>query len=200
MEMGYGNESNAIGLRYKIAANASALMRAICCTAKSEGGPAIYDMPGLPRTVSNEETAVTASTTIVPILSIRPKTTFQSLENLVLTVPTSWQIQTDQPIRVVLLHNNTLTGASWADVDAVNSSIEYDVSATALTGGQKVDEVYVPTAGSGNNTRGATVGPLGKTILWDRQGSETGILTVAAVRTTNTDAEVLATMKWEELR
>ena len=38
MEMGYGDEANAIGLRYKIAANANATMRAICCTVKSEGG------------------------------------------------------------------------------------------------------------------------------------------------------------------
>lgn len=200
MELGYGNDNNAVGFRYKVTANASATMRAICCTVKSEAGPSLYEMPGLPRAISNQQTAVTASTTLVPILSIRPKTTFASKENLILGIPKSWQVQTTQPVRVVLLHDCTLTNASWADVDTNNSMMEYDVSATAVTGGHEVDEVYVATAGAGANSRGSAVGPLGKTLLWDRQDSVTGILTVAAIRTGGSDAAVLATMRWEELR
>lgn len=200
MEVGYGNNANAIGFRYKITANANATMKAICCTVKSEGGEALYEMPGLPRAISNQQTAVTASTTLVPILSIRPKTTFNSLENMMLAIPKSWQIQTTQPVRVVLIHDCTLTGAVWADVDTTNSMMEYDVTASALSGGHEVDEVYVPVAGSGVNSRGSTTGPLGKTLLWNRQDSVTGILTVAAIRTTASDAAVLGTIRWEELR
>jgi hypothetical protein len=202
MEVGYGNDANAIGFRYKITANASATMKAICCTVKSEGGEALYNMPGLPRAISNQQTAVTASTTLVPILSIRPKTTFNSKENMMIAIPKSWQIQTDQPVRVVLLHDGTLDAGSvsWTDVDTTNSMMEYDVSATSVTGGHEVDEVYVATAGAGVNSRGSETGPLGKTILWNRQDSVTGILTVAAIRTTASDASVLATMRWEELR
>lgn len=200
MEIGYGNEANAIGFRYKITANASATMKAICCTVKSEGGEALYDMPGLPRAISNQQTTVTASTTLVPILSIRPKALFNSKENMILGIPKSWQVQTSQPIRVVLLHDATLTNDSWADVDTSNSMMEYDVSATALSGGHEVDEVYIATAGAGANSRGSQTGPLGKTLLWNRQDAVTGILTVAAIRTTASDAAVLATMRWEELR
>lgn len=200
MEVGYGNDDNALGFRYKITANASATMKAICCTVKSEGGTPLYEMPGLPRAVSNQETAVTASTTLVPILSIRPKTTFNSKDNLILGVPKSWQVETTQPVRVVLLHDCTLTGASWTDVDTTNSMMEYDVTASAVSGGHEVDEVYVSVAGAGVNSRGSTAGPLGKTLLWNRQDSVTGILTIAAIRTTASDAAVKAAIRWEELR
>lgn len=200
MEVGYGNNNNAVGFRYKVTANASATMKAICCTVKSEGGDSLYEMPGLPRAISNQQTGKTASTTLVPILSIRPKTTFNSKENLILGIPKSWQVETTQPIRVVLLHDCTLTGASWTDVDSTNSMMEYDVTASAVTGGHEVDEVYVATAGAGVNSLGSTAGPLGKTLLWNRQDSVTGILTVCAIRTTASDASVKAAIRWEELR
>ena len=200
MELGYGDESNAVGFRYKIAANASATMRAICCTVKSEGGESLYNMPGLPRAISRQQSAATVSTTLIPILSIRPKTTYNSMDNLILGIPKSWQIQTDQPVRIVLLHDATLTGASWTDVDSTNSMMEYDLTASAVSGGHEVDEVYVATAGVGNNSVGSKSGPLGKTLLWDRQDSVTGILTIAGIRTGASDAAVLAAMRWEELR
>jgi hypothetical protein len=202
MEVGYGNDANAIGFRYKITSNASATMKAICCTVKSEGGEALYDMPGLPRAISNGTTPVTVSSSLVPILSIRPKAQFNSKENMILALPKSFQVQTDQPIRVVLLHDGTLAAGSvsWTDVDTTNSMMEYDVSAATVTGGHEVDEIYISTAGVGANATGAGVGLLGKTLLWNRQDSVTGVLTVAAIRTTASDASVLASIRWEELR
>lgn len=200
MELGYGNESNAIGFRYVVTANASATMKAICCTVKSEGGSPLFEMAGLPRSASNQQTPRTAGTTIVPILSIRPRATFNSLPNLGLCIPKSWQIQTTQPARIVLLHDATLTGASWNNVETNDSMMEYDVAATAITGGHIVDEIYVATAGTGSNSRGSSAGSLGKTLMWDRQDSVSGILTVAAIRTGGTNASLLATTRWEEIR
>jgi len=150
MEMGYGNDNNAIGLRYVITANASATMKAICCTVKY----------------------------------------------LILSIPKGYSISTNNPIRLALIHDGTLTGAAWADVDAT-SSIEYDVSASAITGGHATKIEYL---GATNNTRVAAQGLLGKLALWDRQGAETGIYTVAAVKTGAQDASVLASMDWEEIR
>ena len=196
MEMGYGNDNNAIGLRYVITANASATMKAICCTVKSEGGAPLRSLAGLSRSISNGVTPVTASTTLVPIISIRPKATYNSLENLILTIPKGYSISTNNPIRLALIHDGTLTGAAWADVDAT-STIEYDVTASAITGGHATKIEYI---GATNNTRVAAQGLLGKLALWDRQGAETGIYTVAAVRTGAQDASVLASMDWEEIR
>ena len=199
MEIGYGNSANAIGFRYKIAANASATMKAICCTVKSEGGKNIRELAGLSRAVSNGVTPVSASTTLVPVLSVRPKTTFNSLENLILAIPKGWSISTTNPIRLVLIHDGVLTGASWTDVDTDESSLEYDVSATAVTNGHVLATEYI--ASNGSNRAGAASGLLGKVALWDRQDdTETGILTIAAVRTGTSDADVLASLDWEEIR
>ena len=202
MEVGYGNANNAIGFRYKITANASATMKAICCTVKSEGGEDLYDMPGLPRAADNNTTARTVSTTRLPVISIRPKTTFNSLENLILAIPKSYFITTTQPIHYELYHDATLDAGSvsWADVDTDDSMMEYDVSATSFTGGHKVGAGYLGTAGSAQTRSGGGAGLLGKTLLWDRQNTVTGVLTLAAIRTTASDATVYAGLEWEELR
>ena len=200
MEVGYGNSSNAIGFRYKITANASATMKTICCTVKSEGGEDLYDMPGLPRAADTNTTPRTVSTTVLPIISIRPKTTFNSLENLILAIPKAYDLNTSHPIHYHLIHDGTLTGASWADADTNDSMMEYDVSATAISGGHKVGSGYMGTAGSAQTRAGAGNGLLGKTLLWDRQDGVTGILSLCAVRTTGSDATVYAGMEWEEIR
>lgn len=196
MEVGYGDEANAIGFRYRIAANASATMRAICCTVKSEGGQNLGDMTGLPRVADNGISSVTASTTLVPILSVRPSSTFNGFDNLGLAIPIDVDVETDNPIRLVVLHNATLTGETWSAVG--DSMMEYDVSASALSGGHEVDSGYVSSSAKNRATSAGSL--LGKTVLWNRKNSLTGILTVAAVKTGATDASVLAALKWKEIR
>jgi len=204
MELGYGDDANGVGFRYKIAANASATMKAICCTAKSEGGENLRNLPGLARSVDTVVTTQTVSTTLVPIISIRPKATFQSLPNLGLAIPKSFSLQTTEAIRVVLMHDVTLTDPVWADVDTDQSMMEYDVSATALSNGHInfSDYVYATSSGpAASQQTTAEKGLLGKTVLWDRQhDTVTGIYTLAAVRTGGVDASVLAGLLWEEIR
>jgi len=198
MEMGYGNDDNAIGIRYRVTANSSATMKAICCTVKSEGGVSLAELQGLPRSISNGVTAVTASTTLIPILSIRPKSTFLTYDNLGIAIPKSYSVTTTNPIRLAIVHDCALTGASWADVDASHSMMEYDVTASTLTGGHVVLEDYIATAATNRASSGG--GVLGKTVLWERKDSITGILTIAAVKTGASDADVLASLKWDEIR
>ena len=198
MEVGYGNEANAIGFRYKILANASATMQAICCTVKSEGGKDIKDVEGLPRAVDVGVTSKSVGTTRIPLLSIRPKATWKTFDNLSITIPKSFNITTDNPIRVDVLHDCTLTNAVWTDVDTDVSAVEYDISATATGDGHVVYSEYLTT--SAKNTGLSGEGILGKTVLWNRLGAESGIFTIAAVRTSNTDAEVFTSVQWEEIR
>lgn len=203
MEACYGDENNAVGFRMVTTANQNATMKAICCTVKSEGGGDLRNLGGLPRSIDNGETPVTVDNTITPILSIRPKATFNSINNMILTIPKSYEIQTSEPIRFILIHNGTLTGASFTDVDTNQSSVEYDISATAITGGHEVVSGYLAAqstgAAAGRFTNNQT-GLLGKTYLWNRQGSETGILTLAAIRTTVDNADVFSSLSWEEIR
>lgn len=197
MEIGYGDDDNAIGFRYRIAKNASATMSAICGTVKSEGGDSLFNISGYPRSIDLNVTPKTVSTSPVVLLSIRPKATFNSIVNKSLSIAKSFFLQTDNPIKIMLIHNATLTGASWVNVDANESAIEYDKSASSYTGGHILFSDYISAS---KNTTTSAKGLLGKTPLWYRRNSDTGILTLVAVRSSGTDASVLAGLNWEEIR
>lgn len=197
MELGYGDTNNAIGFRYRITANASATMKAICGTVKSEGGISIQDLPGYQRSIDNGTTAVTVSTTLIPVLSIRVKSTLNSITNRGLYIPTGYTVSGNNPIRYVLLYRPTLTGATWTDVDTTYSGMEYDVSASAVSGGIQIDSDYLST---GRNTESKDGGVLGRTILSQGRSGTSDILTIAAIRTTTSNCDTYCTLKWKELR
>jgi len=198
MEMGYGDDDNAIGLRYRIPINAGAIMKAICATVKSEGGLDIKDIEGLNRGGTMGATTKTVSTSLVPLISIRPKSTFQSYKNRGIALPKNYSIHTDNPISLILLHDVTLTGSpSWFDVDTTYSMMEYDISASGYSNGCIVFADYV---GTSKNRGISSKNLLGKTILWNRRGTETGILTLAAMKTGTSDAKVAVGFNWGEIR
>jgi hypothetical protein len=197
MEIGYGDTNNAVGFRYRIAKNSLAKMKAICGTVKSEGGKPLFEMDGYPQSADSNVTAKSVSTTLIPLISIRPRTTFNSLPNNAIAIPKYISIQTDNPIRLVVIHDATLTGASWSNVDTTHSIMEFDTSATAFTGGHRLFSDYVATS---RNTQSSTRSLMGKAVLWARKNGLSGILTVCAVRTTTTNASVLTSINWEEIR
>jgi hypothetical protein len=197
-EIGYFNGTNGFGFRYKVATNAAAEMRAICVTVKSEGGESLFDLPGFNRHADMGETVTTVGTVLTPLLSIRQKSTFNSLTNVGITIPEGYNLQVDNPVRLVVILNSTLTGASWSDVDTTNSTMEFDTSATALTGGIEIGGEYIGT-GSKNTVAGSK-GLPGRNVLAYGSNGVGDILTLAAVRTTTTNADVLAGLTWREVR
>lgn len=197
MEMGYGDENNGVGFRYTITANASAAMKAICATVKSEGGDRIFEMAGYNRSIDLGVTSKTVSTSLIPIISIRPRATFNSLPNLALAIPTDIFVEMDNPVRLVLTHDGALTGASWSNVDINESIVEYDTSATAISNGHILWTDYASTS---KNIPASIEGTLGRTLLWNRKGTESGIVTLSAIRTSATNAELFAGFRWKEIR
>lgn len=203
-EMLYGDENNGVGFRYRVPSNSAAKMRAICCTVKSRGGGALRDLPGVPRAIDMGVTPKTVSTTLIPLISIRSKATFGGVPNNILTIPENFALQASDAIKFEIIQGGTLTGPSWVDVDTTGSCMEYDVTATAISGGQKIYSEYLPANSSGPSaTRTTSVGEgvLGKTVLWNRRSSQSNVLTIAAIRTSGSDSTTtFAAMDWEELR
>lgn len=197
MELGYGDADNGIAFRYRVSTNASATLRAICATVKSEGGLDLFDLDGFPSSIDRGTSTKTISTSLVPLLSIRARSTFNSVTNRVLFVSIEFSVQTDNPVKVALYHDNTLTGASWNNVDTNNSAMEYDISASAFSNGHLFHSEYVASV---KNVNTSGKGVAGRAILWLPRGSESGIITLAAVRTTSTNADMLASLKWREIR
>lgn len=196
MEMGYGDTENAIGIRYRITANASATMKAICGTVKSEGGKSILDLDGLPFGISNRVTPITVSTTLIPVVSIRMASTFNSITNRGLALIKGFSLSVDNPVNYRLLYRPTLTGPSWTSVDT-NSFMEYDVTASAVSGGTLIDDDIVTTS---KNVLASKLNTLGRVILSQGRTATSDILTIAAVRSGSINASTTGSLKWEEVR
>ena len=143
-------------VRYEISTSSAvaASMKAICCSVISEGGfeqTSIDHVARRTTTFSNIDTAA-----FYPIVSIRlasGRTGAVVLPNRVQFLPL-----TSQNYEVALIKNATLTGATWAATVPSDANVDYDVAATAMTGGTIAQTDYVTSTGSGGtvNTSIAT--------------------------------------------
>jgi len=134
-------------VRYEItntaATASSSTMKQICSTVISEGG---YEQTSIDHVARRTTALATIGTTFLPLVSIRLASTALGavvLPNRVQVLPT-----TSQNYEVALIKNPTLTGASWSAV-STNANVQFDVSATATTGGSIVQTDYATATGSG---------------------------------------------------
>jgi hypothetical protein len=134
-------------VRYEISSSSAlaASMKAICCSVVSEGGFEQTSIDHVARRTTAFANIDTAA--FYPIVSIRlaaGRTGAVILPNRVQFLPL-----TSQNYEVALIKNPTLTGATWASTVPSDSNVEFDVAATALTGGTIVQTDYVTSTGSG---------------------------------------------------
>lgn len=179
--------------RYELTSTGSTgTIRQICSSVISEGG---YVNRSITRAVGNALTGKNLSNTeYTPLVCIRLKST--RLDSVV--VPTKFDLYGLQlaafGYRVIL--NPTLTGASWTSTD-VTSAIEYDISATALSGGTVLDQgIFVGSnKGGAASVSSAEVDfsqQLGRTLA-----GVSDIWCIAAIATTNND-DAVASVSWQE--
>ena len=134
----------------------------------------------------------------VPILSIRPKGTFNSIVNRVQTIQRQIEVYNSTNLALIdVIYNGTLTGASWNSVDD-DSIMEYDESATAVSGGTVVLTFMVgATAQSKTSTTTSLVGRLPLSL--DIDGANPTPLTIVASNIGGA-AACLGAMNWQEYR
>jgi hypothetical protein len=183
----------SLPVRYELTSTgATGTMRAICSTVISEGG---YSNRSQSRAIGTSLTGKNLTTTVYrPLVCIRLKSA--NIDSIV--VPTKFDLYGLQlaafSYRVIL--NPTLTDANWTSAGD-NSSVEYDLSATALTGGTVIDQgVFVGTnKGGSTSVSGSDVdfsNQLGRTIA-----GVSDIWCLAAIATTNND-DAVASVSWQE--
>jgi hypothetical protein len=146
-------------LRYEIVSSAAvaATMKQICSSVMSEGG---YDAQSANYTAARSTERSTFSNTFIPLISIRlasGRSGAVVLVKLAQALPT-----VTQNYEVVLLKNTTLTGASWAST--VSTNVDYDETATALSGGVVVAQDYVTSTSQGRSAARVDAG-----YNWDLQ-------------------------------
>jgi hypothetical protein len=145
----YGNAvymtTATLPVRYEISSATSAVaasMKSICITVISEGG---FEQTSIDHVARRTTVLGTIGSTFLPLVSIRLASTALGavvLPNRVQVLPT-----TNQNYEVALIKNPTLTGASWSAV-STDANVEFDVAATATTGGSIVQTDYVTASGS----------------------------------------------------
>ena len=183
----------SLPVRYELTSTGAAgTMRAICSTVISEGG---YSNRSQSRAVGTALTGKNLSQAAYrPLICIRLKSA--NIDSIV--VPTKFDLYGLQlaafGYRVIL--NPTLTDANWTSAGD-NSSVEYDLSATALTGGTVIDQgIFV-----GSN-KGGTASVSSSDVDFSNQLGRTiagvsDIWCLAAIATTNND-DAVASVSWQE--
>jgi hypothetical protein len=135
-----------------------------------------------------------SSNTYYPILSIRLKS--NNLTGIVL--PRSLQVATNDNTNVFwrLVRNPTLTGASWTNHADPDSFMQFDLSATAMTGGTNMLNGFTIGGGSTlTNIDDKAILQLGRSSL----GTVSDIFTLACA-SPNTNKAALAVINWIEQR
>jgi hypothetical protein len=128
------------------AAASSSSMKQICSTVSSEGG---YEQTSIENVARRTTTLTGIGTTFVPLVSIRLAS--DSLGAVVLPKQVRVLPIANGEYEIALIRNATLTGASYDTTTFL--SVDYDVTATAMTGGDIVLNEYV----TASNQSGAQV-------------------------------------------
>lgn len=188
----------SLSCRYEItntgATSGASQLKQICSTVLSEGG---YNQIGLTRSVSNPITGKNLTNGIDnPMVSIRLRS--NRTEAVALPRDVSMYGLQATAFLYKVIRGGTLTSASWDLTDSA-SSVEYDLSATAISGGTTIFE------GVFKGQTSSTILDLQQTFNNSIQltrgiitGDSTGdIMTIAIVPTTNNDDAVVA-LTWQE--
>lgn len=167
-----------------------------CLAVTSEGG---FNPLGVPGAADNGVTKRAVSGEL-PLISIRPALTFNSITNRGTTLPKAFSLLSEDDIvfyKIVL--NGSLTNASFSDVDATNSIVQKDVAATAISGGLVVDSGYL-TGAKDKKEAGTVNQPLmSKLVLTVSKDASTSDILSLVVNKVNNNSDCLGGFSWIEL-
>jgi hypothetical protein len=187
-------------LRYEIANTAAtsgaSKLKQICSSMISEGG---YELRGLQQAVGTVITApkaLTTAGTFYPVVSIKLKST--RLDAIVILTALSLMGVATGIYNWKIIASGTTSGGTWTDAGA-NSSIEYKLNGTGVSGGRTLASGYFTS-----NSQSSTTIDILKEALFKFQLERNGLtgeayeLTLAIAASTNNEL-VHGSMDWEEI-
>lgn len=141
--------SASLPIRYEIensdTCSKGGILKQICSTIISEGG---FSPQGDIRSANTGTTASVVSATDSPIIGIRVNPSYNRTSLTLKSI--DLKLDSNQSILVQLIVNpTTVTGASWVSVN--NSLVQYDTSATSLSGGTVLYTGYLRDKGDSLN-------------------------------------------------
>ena len=191
----------SLPIRYEIKNNGGATattskMKQVCSTVISEGG---YELRGLQQSVGTDITtpkALATAGTYYPVVSIRLKST--ALDAIVIPTAISLMGVSTGVYSWRVTAGSTVTTGSWADAGS-ESSVEYTLAGTAVTGGRLLASGYFTSTSQGSTSIDILREALFKFQL-ERNGlTGTPIpFTLEVSASANTEL-VYGTIDWEEI-
>jgi len=178
----------SLPIRYEIestAASAGATFTMTCCAAFSEGG---FNPTGVVASVPTTTTRG-VSTTLLPVISVRLKTAYQRA--MLIPMIASAQVTSVDDIICQVIVRGSLTGASWNDTSS--NATEYDVSATAITGG-----IVIASFFGNDNASDVAVRLDSALVIAANLAGATDIISLV-IRTDSGSANVLGSLTWKEV-
>ena len=178
---------------------AAKTMYATCLSIATEGGD--QTELGHPFGFGNGATTRTVSTTPIPVVSIRPATTLNSITNRIKFRLESISIMNDKDIYWELVYLPTsITNVSWQS-PATHSVVQTDIAGTAIVGGIVIHSDYAPGA-KGQASGGGRVPFTSKLpFSLDKAGTDQSrSLSIVCTRLGAQDSSVSASFNWTEVR
>jgi hypothetical protein len=188
-------------IRWSISSTSAAgSFQVTCCAVESEGGAEFAR--GLHFAVDTVGTVRTIGATALPVMSLRPRTTFGGLTNRIQMVLEGFNwLATNgtNSFRWRLIYGGVTTGGSWANVDASNSGMEYNVTGTAFTGGIAVNSGYDNASSAQRFSN--LIETRDNRYPWCLDGAGNQIeMILSMLDVSGGTTDVLAAMQWKELR
>ena len=183
---------------------AGAYFDQICSTVISEGG---YVEAGQDWAVTNTPRTLTSGQTL-PIMAIRLKNTFKTYPNRILVRMGNLQVfssgENIKWILVKLPDSSQLTETTWTSVNT-DSAVEYNVDATAFTGGDEIDNGFVAASTQGSQRSGGSPGQNMPSsakknyIVQNYDSTNSEIYVLVATNLGSSSTTVGVGMQWREI-
>lgn len=177
------------------AATASAsTLKQVCSTVISEGG---YEVRGKARSfglATNAARDLTSANTFYPVVSIRLKSTTPDC----IVTPTGFSVlgKNTGIYQYKLIRQATVTGGTW--VPLANSNVEYNITGTAVSGGEDLEQGYFATTNQSTGSVPSTA-DLFKYQLERNSFTSTYHPFTLAVRSDGAGDDVFGSLTWGEI-
>lgn len=168
----------------------------ICTTVLSEGG---YTEIGRPRSVGHPLAtpySVANSSTLYPVFSMRLKSS--RLDGLVVPKNFGISVTGNTNYRWRILKGGVTSGGTWIDAGSTDSSVEYNLTATSITGGNLIETGYIINSNQASGSVNAQTFPF-KYQLERNSFTSTAYEFTLCLETTGTNQSAWCNINWEEL-
>lgn len=185
-------------VRWHMEGNVEGTMYATCSAVISEGGAEFNR--GFPFTIANTVGTSAVQSVRTAILSIRPKSTFNSIVNRI-------QVEIDEfagmvtgnsPVLLELLYNSTVTSGEWVSAGA-SSAVEYNRTNTALADGTALSSILVAATNQQKNSTDKSIEISRNPITLDIDGLNPICVTLCASGIGGA-SQTYGRINWREIR